>query len=138
AAEKAWEKALPLLDRPGVTALDRYQVHAGLGLLCGERKEYARARDFFQKAVAASREITGNRKPLSYSYYNLACAQGLLGEPQTALVSLRRSLEAERQTERRRYVKMAGGDEAFTALKDDPRFKALLREFAGPAPQRKP
>src|SRR5262245_55597606 len=37
-AEKAWEKALPLLDQPAVTAMDRYQVYAGLGLISGERK----------------------------------------------------------------------------------------------------
>ena len=133
AAEKAWEQALPLLERPGVTPLDRYQVYAGLGLIYGERKEYAKCRDFFGKAVAASSEITDNRKPLSYSHYNLACAEALLGDKEAALASLRAALEAERQTDRRRYVKLAGGDESFAALKDDARFKALLKEFDEPA-----
>ena len=133
AAEKAWGQALPLLDRPGVTPLDRYQVYAGLGLIYGERKEYAKCRDFFCKAVAASREIADNRKPLSYSHYNLACAEALLGDKEAALASLRAALEAERQTDRRRYVKLAGGDESFAALKDDARFKALLKEFDEPA-----
>jgi tetratricopeptide (TPR) repeat protein len=133
AAENAWSQALPLLDRPGVTPLDRYQVHAGLGLIYGERKEYAKSRDFFGKAVAASREITDNLKPLSYSYYNLACAEALLGDKEAALASLRAALEAERQTDRRRYVKLASGDDSFAALKDDARFKALLKQFAEPA-----
>jgi tetratricopeptide (TPR) repeat protein len=130
AAEKAWGQALPLLDRPGVTRLDRYQVYAGLGLIYGERKEYAKCRDFFGKAVAASSEITDNRKPLSYSHYNLACAQALLGDKEAAFASLRAALEAERQTDRRRYEKLAGSDDSFAALKDDARFKALLQEFA--------
>lgn len=133
AAEKAWRETLPLLDRPGVAAMDRYQVYAGLGLIHGERKEYAKVRDFFKQAVAVSREITDNRKPLSYSYYNLACAETLLGESEAALASLRLALEAERQTERRRYVKLASGDDSFAKLKDDPRFQGLLKEFAGPA-----
>jgi tetratricopeptide (TPR) repeat protein len=132
AAEKAWRQALPLLDRPGVTPLDRYQVYAGLGLIHGERKEYAEARELFQKAVAASREISDNRKPLSYSHYNLACAEALLGDKESALASLRAALEAERQTDRRRYVKLAGGDDSFAALKDDEHFLALLKEFAEP------
>jgi tetratricopeptide (TPR) repeat protein len=111
AAERAWERALPLLDQPGVAAMDRYQACAGLGLIYGERKEYAKSRDLFKRAVDASREIAENRKPLSYSYYNLACAEALLGEPEAALASLRLALDAERQTDRRRYVKMAAGDE---------------------------
>jgi tetratricopeptide (TPR) repeat protein len=133
AAEKAWGQALPLLDRPGVTPLDRYQVYAGLGLICVERKEYGKCRDYFGQAVAASREITDNRKPLSYSHYNLACAEALLGDKEAALASLRAALEAERQTGRRRYVKLAGDDDSFVALKDDARFKAMLQEFTEPA-----
>jgi len=132
AAEKAWEQALPLLGQPGVTPLDRYQVYAGLGLIYGERKEYAKCREFFAKAVAASREITDNRKPLSYSHYNLACAEALLGDREAALASLRAALEAERQTDRRRYVKLAAGDDSFAALKNEARFQALLKEFAEP------
>jgi tetratricopeptide (TPR) repeat protein len=102
AAEKAWGQALHLLDWPGVTPLDRYQVYAGLGLIYAQRKEYAKCRDFFGKAVTASREIADNRKPLSYSHYNLACAEALLGDKGAALGSLRAALEAERQTDRRR------------------------------------
>jgi tetratricopeptide (TPR) repeat protein len=142
AAERAWRQALPLLDRPGVTPLERYQVCAGLGLLHAERKEYAQAKDLFLRAVAASREVPDNRKPLSYSHYNLACAEALLGQHEAALGSMRAALEAERQTERRRYVQMAGGDSSFAALKDDLRFQALLKEFAvppdGPAGGAKP
>jgi tetratricopeptide (TPR) repeat protein len=133
AAEKAWGQALPLLDRPGVTPLDRYQVYAGLGLIYADRKDYAKCRDFFGKAVAASREIADNRKPLSYSHYNLACAEALLGDKEAALASLRAALESERQTDRRRYVKLAAGDDSFVALKDDARFGALLKEFSEPA-----
>ena len=113
--------------------MDRYQVYAGLGLIRSERKEYAKGKEYFQKAVAASREIADNRKPLSYSHYNLACAEALLGEAEASLGSLRASLEAERQTERRRYAKMADSDASFAALKVDPRFPALLKEFADPA-----
>jgi len=39
----------------------------------------------------------------------------------------------ERQTDRRRYEKLAGSDDSFAALKDDARFKALLKEFDEPA-----
>jgi hypothetical protein len=133
AAERAWRQALPLLDKPGVTPLERYQVCACLGLLHAEREEYAQAKEFFLGAVVASREVPDNRKPLSYSDYNLACAEALLGQDEAALGSLRAALEAERQTERRRYVKLAGGDSSFAGLKDDPRFQALLKEFAEPA-----
>ena len=133
AAEGAWARTLPLLDQPGVTPLDRYQVYAGLGLLQCERKEYPRAKDFFLKAVAASQEVTDNRKPLSHSHYSLACAEALLGEARAALDSLRAALEAERQTERQRYVKLARGDDSFVGPRDDPRFQALLQELAEPA-----
>ena len=137
AAEKAWEKAIPLLDQTGVTAMDRYQVYAGLGLIYGERGDYTKSRDYFKKAVAASEKIADNRKPLSYSYYNLACAEALLGESEAALASLRLALEAERQTERRVYTKRAVGDDSFAKLKDDQRFAALLKEFAGSAAEPK-
>ena len=130
AAEKAWKEALAHMDKPGATAMDRYQVYAGLGLIYSERKDYANGKVFFQKAVVASRDIAGNCKPLSYSHYNLACAEALLGEADACLSSLRAALEAERQTERRRYVKMAGSDASFAPLKDDRRFLALLKEFA--------
>jgi hypothetical protein len=56
---------------------------------------------------------------------------------QTALPSGRRrgdtTLEAERQTSRRRYVILAGGDDSFAALKLDERFEAQLSEFPEPA-----
>ena len=133
AAEKAWEQALALLDQPGVTPMDRYQVYAGLGLIFAERQVFAKAKVFFQKAVAASRDISDNRKPLSYSHYNQACAEALLGEAEASLASLRAALEAERLTDRRRYGKMAGRNASFAALKDDPRFKAILKEFTDPA-----
>jgi hypothetical protein len=54
AAERAWEQALLLLDQPGVAAIDRYQTCAGLGLIYGERKEHAKPRDFFKRAVDAT------------------------------------------------------------------------------------
>jgi len=126
-------KGLPLPDKPGVAPLERYRVYAGLGLIHAKRKEYARAKEFFLRAGAASREVPDNRKPLSYAHYNLACAESLLGENEAALESLRAALEAERQTERRRYVKLAGGDSPFAGLKDAPRFQALLKEVAEPA-----
>ncbi len=130
AARAAWEKALGRLEEKGVTPMDRYQVHAGLGMLHAEQKEYDRARDLFKQAVTASREITDNLKPLSYSHYNLACAEALLGEPEAALADLRAALQTERKTERRKYVKLAETDDSLAALKDDPRFRSLLEEFA--------
>jgi tetratricopeptide (TPR) repeat protein len=132
AARDAWERALGRLDEPGVTPLDRYQVYAGLGLIHAEREEYTRARELFKQAVTASRQVTDNFKPLSYSHYNLACAEALLGDRDAALGDLRAALEAERKTERRRYVKLAQDDESLASLKDDPRFRALLGEFAEP------
>lgn len=112
--------------------MDRYQVLAGLGLICAERKEYEPARDFFKRAVVASKPITDNFKPLSYSHYNLACAEALLGDREAALADLQAALEAERRTERRRYVALAEKDDSFASLKDEPRFQALLKEFAEP------
>ena len=129
-ARGAWEKAMARLEEPGVTPMDRYQVYAGLGLLHAEAKEYGRARDLFKQAVAASREITDNFKPLSYSHYNLACAEALLGDRDAALADLRAALEAERKTERRRYVKLARTDDSLASLKDEPRYRSLLEEFA--------
>jgi hypothetical protein len=34
---------------------------------------------------------------------------------------------------RRRYAKLASGDDSFPGLKEDPRFQALAKEFAKPA-----
>src|SRR5262245_21563033 len=80
AKEGAWRRSPVLPDQPGVTPLDHHQVYAFLGLLQGEPEESPRAVDCFLKAVAASREITDNRKPLSYSHDNMACPEALLRE----------------------------------------------------------
>src|SRR5262249_28076911 len=47
---------------------------------------------------------------------------------------LRRVIVRRRQgLNRRRYVKLASGDDSLTGLKEDPRFQALAKEFAEPA-----
>jgi tetratricopeptide (TPR) repeat protein len=131
AAEAAWREAIPLLDAPDATALDRYQTWAGLGLLHGERKEYEKAKELFEKAAQAALQIEDNPRPKSYSYFNLACAEGYLGDADGALQHLRLALEAERHSARRRYSRTSRTDDCFASIRDDARFEALLEEFDG-------
>ncbi len=127
-AKRLFEQAEAMVG-PNEKAMDRYQIFGGLGTIAADAKDYSTARKHFARAVEESKPITENLKPLAFSYYNLACAQGLLGDHEASLVSLRAALVAEQQTPRRKYVKMSQTDEAFTKLHDDQRFTALMTEF---------
>ncbi len=127
-AERLFEQAAAMIS-PTEKAMDRYQIFGGLGTIAAERKDYPTALRYFARAVEESRSITENRKPLAFSYYNLASAQGLLGDTEAAFVSLRAALVAERETPRRKYVKMSEQDEAFAKLREDRRFETMMTEF---------
>lgn len=132
AAQVAWTAALAQIEQPGVDPMAKYKVYGGLGGLHADRKEYVQARDLFAKAVTASKSITPNKKPLAFSYYNQACAEGLLGDREKALehltlaIETQHLVEADGKTNCNKYDVMAGTDEAFVALHGDARFQKLL------------
>ncbi len=127
-AKRLFEQAEAMIG-PNEKAMDRYQIFGGLATIAADAKDYATARKHFARAVEESKLITENLKPLAFSYYNLACAQGLLGDHEAALVSLRAALVAEQKTPRRKYVEMSQKDEAFAKVLHDQRFTALMTEF---------
>jgi hypothetical protein len=79
-----------------------------------------RERDF-EGALPACREALGEHPGNAMIPYNIACLESLLGRPDQALDPLGESLAAWPE-----YKELVAGDEDLSALRDDPRFQALL------------
>ena len=97
---------------------EAYRPSAGQALaeffrLYGE-KDWAAALPVCHEALA---EYPGNALIL----YNIACLESLLGHPDDALEALGTSLAAWPA-----YKELAANDDDFAAIRDDPRFQALI------------
>jgi hypothetical protein len=72
-------------------------------------------------ALAACREGLEQHPGNAMILYNIACLESLLGHPEAALDPLGESLAAWPD-----YRELAAGDDDLAALRDDPRFQALV------------
>ncbi len=77
-----------------------------------DRGEYAEAKQLLEEAVRESPDA-------GVHYYNLACAEALLGEKDAALDHLRHAVGLED-----RFAGYAQDDDDLASLRDDPRFPA--------------
>jgi hypothetical protein len=75
----------------------------------------------YEAVADRGREILADDPPFALIYYNVACAESLVGRPDDAIAHLRRGIELNEEL--RAYAK---GDSDLDALRDDPRFKELV------------
>jgi tetratricopeptide (TPR) repeat protein len=78
------------------------------------------------KAVEILRSVVDEHPDAGIVLYNLACAEVLAGEPETALEHLRRAIELEE-----RFRESARTDEDFDAVRDRAEFRELLQSSWG-------
>jgi Flp pilus assembly protein TadD len=78
-----------------------------------------------EEGLAADRRLVELRPGEPLAHYNLACSLALIGDARAALERLRRAMEMGF-----RDVEFIRKDTDFASLRHDPRFEALLREFA--------
>jgi Flp pilus assembly protein TadD len=78
-----------------------------------------------KEGLAADRRLVELRPDEPVAHYNLACSLALFGDADAALDRLRLALEMGF-----RDVAFIRKDRDFASLRTDPRFEALLREFA--------
>lgn len=67
------------------------------------------------------REVLAEDPPFALLYYNVACAESLVGRVDDAIAHLRRGIELNEEL--REFAK---GDSDLDALRDDPRFRELV------------
>lgn len=82
------------------------------------------AKKRYQESSQVERQIIQLRPQDPLAYYNLACSYALLTQPDLALSTLRKALEFGY-----RDFHYIHKDHDLDALRGDPRFKKLLREF---------
>jgi len=75
------------------------------------------------RAAAVISELLEKHSDDPNLLYNRACCRSLLGQPDEALEDLQRALEL-----RNTFRELARGDSDFDAIRDDPRFAALVAE----------
>jgi tetratricopeptide (TPR) repeat protein len=75
----------------------------------------------FGKAIEIFRSVIEDHPDAGIVFYNLACAEVLAGEPDSALDHLRRAIELEE-----RFREFAVKDEDFDALRDRPEFQEIV------------
>ncbi len=73
------------------------------------------------KAVSILRSVADEHPEAGMVFYNLACAEVLAGEPDSALDHLRRSVELEE-----RFRELARTDEDFASIRERPEFQELI------------
>jgi Flp pilus assembly protein TadD len=78
-----------------------------------------------REGLAADRKLVELRPEEPVAHYNLACSLALIGDAQAALERLRLALEMGF-----RDVAFIRKDRDFASLRGDPRFEALLEEYA--------
>jgi tetratricopeptide (TPR) repeat protein len=76
----------------------------------------------YGKALEICREVLTRYPGNAFVLYNVACVASRLGDPEAALDALGESLAAWPE-----YKELAAADDDLAALRDDPRFQALVR-----------
>ena len=128
------------------TALVSLAVNANVRLESPERalayyeRAYALRKDEFMRTllacyrarsgeVEAARALLRTIRPGPGTWYNLACTHALLGDTEEALGFLRSDLEQNHasQESRNRQREWAAEDPDLASLRDDPRFRRLVR-----------
>ncbi len=128
------------------SALVSLAVNANVKLEAPERareyyeRAYAIRKDEFMRTLLAcyrarsgadteARALLRTIRPGPGTWYNLACTHALLGDVEEALEYLRSELEQNHATSasRTRQQEWAAGDPDLASLRDDPRFKRLVR-----------
>ena len=77
----------------------------------------------YEGAAAVAKDVLGDFPGNGLALYNLACCESLLGRPEDALKHLGKGLAAAPSLKEN-----ARTDEDFDAIRDDPRFTALVAE----------
>jgi tetratricopeptide (TPR) repeat protein len=75
----------------------------------------------YEAVADRGREVLADDPPFALIYYNVACAESLVGRVDDAIGHLRRGIEMNEEL--RAFAK---GDSDLDALRDDPRFKELV------------
>lgn len=83
--------------------------------------EYQQAEDLLKQAIKVDPEFT-------MAHYNLACTYALQGKIERST----RSLENALKRNPTKYVTMANQDDDFQKIRNDNRFKALLKRYSNP------
>ena len=128
------------------SALVSLAVNANVRLKAPERareyyeRAYALRKDEFMRTLLAcyrarsgaeteARALLRTIQPGPGTWYNLACTHALLGDVEEALEFLRAELEQNHATEesRARQMEWAAEDPDLASLRDDPRFRRLVR-----------
>lgn len=128
------------------SALVSLAVNANVRLKAPERareyyeRAYALRKDEFMRTLLAcyrarsgaeteARALLRTIQPGPGTWYNLACTHALLGDVEEALEFLRKELEQNHATEesRARQMEWAAEDPDLASLRDDPRFRRLVR-----------
>ncbi len=128
------------------SALVSLAVNANVRLNAPERareyyeRAYALRKDEFMRTLLAcyrarsgaeteARALLRTIQPGPGTWYNLACTHALLGDVEEALEFLRAELEQNHATEesRARQMEWAAEDPDLASLRDDPRFRRLVR-----------
>ena len=128
------------------SALVSLAVNANVRLKAPERareyyeQAYALRKDEFMRTLLAcyrarsgaeteARALLRTIQPGPGTWYNLACTHALLGDVEEALEFLRAELEQNHATEesRARQMEWAAEDPDLASLRDDPRFRRLVR-----------
>ncbi|HWD64269.1 MAG TPA: hypothetical protein VG405_03775 [Solirubrobacteraceae bacterium] len=83
--------------------------------------EYAQAADWVTERLES-----GELKPGSMLFYNLACAESLAGRGKAAMQHLTRSIQMDERSR-----ELAAQDSDFDPIRDEPEFRALVPDSAG-------
>jgi mannose-6-phosphate isomerase-like protein (cupin superfamily) len=98
----------------------RGAYEGGAGAAMGDFLELHRNKDY-AGALAAVKGAFETHPGNPLVYYNIACMESLLGNADASLAALEESV-----TKWPKYKELAAGDDDFTALREDPRFQALI------------
>lgn len=79
----------------------------------------------YGKAIEIFRSVVEEHPDAGIVFYNLACAEVLAGEPDSAFGHLRQAIQLEE-----RFREFARTDEDFAAVRDRPEFKKLVEAAA--------